>query len=66
MLSLKVQFEAPILWQVFARYAGKKFLTHALLLQDRSNHSSRQALELTSDSCKWRQKKSPEHAWCLA
>lgn len=55
--------EAPILWQVFARYAGKKFLTHALLLQDRSNHSSRQALELTSDSCKWRQKKSPEHAW---
>ena len=26
--------KAPITWQLFARYAGKNFLTHALLLRD--------------------------------
>ncbi|CAK8995811.1 Autophagy-related protein 18a [Durusdinium trenchii] len=55
--------KAPITWQLFARYAGKNFLTHALLLRDHSNHTSRQALELTTETCDWHQQPGAKHRW---
>eukprot|EP00438_Fugacium_kawagutii_P011568 Skav235022 [mRNA] locus=scaffold276:364481:365653:+ [translate_table: standard] len=54
--------KVPVDWHVYAHYSGSQSFTKALLLVDNSGGSMKQALELTSQDCEWRER-SPEGEW---
>jgi len=54
--------KVPVDFQIYTHYSGHYSYTKGLLLLDSSGHHQR-SLELTSESCRWLTKTTPEQSW---
>ena len=54
--------KVPVDFKIYTHYSGHESYTKGLLLLDSSGHHQR-SLELTSESCRWHTKTTPEQSW---